>query len=461
MVKLRQNIDTLKYHLYPSNLVTGEDIKGYNSLLDTLLDDKAEAQTNRNENKSFEQFQHNFSGDSFQVMPSTVRGFSVSIKNQDVTIHLKKIKLSADQSPFSKVEFRAHFLQRYGYSYAVETINSFLKNNIISNFSIKISEIHLHCDVQGYNFGILDFHRIKSNTRNNCVFEDGGGTNSHYYSGKKFQGFMRGGGDYLMRVYNKTKEIKKFPDKSYIESLWQLNSDYVPEKEVFRIEFQIRREKLKNMVIDGQVLDGFEIILNNLDNLWGRCLEDFSLRYIDDSKASQIMFGFRINESKESVEIPQETIRTWFKRSVVHPLWELISSFNGFFPTNKIDTYVKPFTKDFIYVQNSLKSFFSTCISHYGNLLPSTVEEAINRVKDYTFKKHGMTILEDVYSKKLDRFHKLEVYSPNDEKLYKDRHQFVNRVFDTIEQSYNYIYAEAVGTSDVFIKKLASCWGSK
>lgn len=460
MVKLLQNIDTLKYHLYPSTLITNKDIEFYNLLIDKLLSYKSQAQINRNENKNFSEFQHDFKGDLFQIMPSTVRGFSVSVKNQDITIHLKKLTITADQSPFCKVEFRASFLQRYGYMYAVQKINKFLKENIISSYKIKISEIHLHCDIQGYEFGVLDFHRIKSNTRSNAFFQDEiSSTSGYYYSSKKFQGFMRGSGDYLMRVYNKTKEIKKFPDKSYIESLWRLNKDYDETKNVFRIEFQIRREKLKNMVIDGSVLDGFEIVLDNLNNLWGRCIEDFSLRDLNDSQASQIMFGHRIDKDNNAIEIPIETIRTWFKRSDVHPLWKLISTFNGHNPTDKIDTFVKPFTKDFIYVHNSFKAFLSTALSHFGDLLPSTIEEAIHKVGEYTLKKHEKTVLEDVYSKRLDRFNKLEIYNPDDEKLYTDKHKFVNRVFDTIERSYYDIHGHGVDLNGYFIDKFAGYLG--
>lgn len=88
MVKLWQNIDTLKYHLYPSLTLTGKDIEAYNTLLDKLLSSKLRAQTQRNENKSFKKYQYSFNGDFFQIMPSTVRGFGL-IQNHDVTIHLK------------------------------------------------------------------------------------------------------------------------------------------------------------------------------------------------------------------------------------------------------------------------------------------------------------------------------------------------------------------------------------
>lgn len=462
IVKLRQNIDTLKYHLYPSNLITSADITNYNLLIDNLSSIKMNAQIQKNENKSFKQYQYSFNGDSFQIMPATVRGFSVSIKNHDVTIHLKRIVLSADQSPFSKVEFRAHFLQRYGYLGAIQKVNKFLKDHIIATYAIKISEIHLHCDVQGHNLSILDFHKLKTKSNLGKFYDnDGMAVDSCYYSGRSFSGFYKGTGDYMLRVYDKTKEIKKFPDKRYIESLWKTNKDYIPTQKVIRIEFQLRREKLKNMVINGTVLDGFEVILNNLNNLWGRCLEDFSLRDISNKHATEILLGFKTLKNGEEKLITIDAIRQRFTRSNLHPLWEAIQTFNGHYQTNKIDTFVKPFTKDFIYVHNAFKAFLSTTLSHYGDIRPAIIEEAMKKVEEYTFDKHERTVIQDVYSKRLDRFNKLEIKNPDDEDLYMNKHHFVNRVFDHIEQSYDgmYHWDVAYDCNEFFIKKFQKFLG--
>jgi len=454
MVKLHQNIDTLKYHLYPSHLLSGNDISNYNDLIDDLLSVKIQAKAQKNENKSFGQYQHNFNGSFFQVLPSTVRGFSVTVQNADVSIHLKKFQITIDQNPFCKVEFRASFLQRHGYLSAIQTINKFLKDCIIQNYVIKISELHLQCDIQGYNFSILDFHRTKTRARNNRYYDDEIGNDGHYYSGRNFQGFMKGGGDYLMRVYNKTKEIRKFPNKSYIESIWRTNKNYDETKEVFRVEFQLRREKLKNMVINGQVLDGFEVILNNLNNIWGRCLEDFSLRDMTDEDTLELLLGYKQLKNGTKKILTFDAVRQRFLRSDIHPLWKVIETFNGHYKTDVIETFTKPFTKDFIYVHNSFKAFLSTALSHYGDLRPCTIEDAMNKVREYTLKKHEKTVLEDVYSKKIDRFNRLTV-KDMDERLYTDKHYFVNRVFDTIEDGYNAHYDEGVGLHDYFIKKFS------
>jgi len=457
-VKLWQNIDTLKYHLYPSFSCTSQDVTGYNRLIDNLLSLKFQAQTKRNENKNVNNLQYAFGDTSFRVRPSTVKGFSVSIESADMTVHLKKLVITADQSPFSKVEFRASYLQRNGYMEAVRQVNRFLKKFIISNFTIKISEIHLQCDVQGYDFTALDFYRIKSRARNNRVYDE---VDSRFMSGRKFQGFMMGSGDYLMRLYNKTNEIKKFPNKSFIETCWQTNSAYDRTKDVFRIEFQLRREKLKNMVIDGRVLDGFEVILNNLNNIWGRCLEDFNLRDLSDHSATEIMFGRKILKDGSTIPLEIEAIRQRFKRSSLHPLWQTIETFNGHFKTNVIEKFTKPFNTDFLYVHNAFKAFLSTTLSHYGNILPSTINDAMNRIEDYTQTKHELTVIQDVYSKRLDRFNKFEKTTLDDEELYQNKYQFVNRVFDHIEQSFDLMYNwdVAYDANDYFIKKFQKFLG--
>ena len=215
-VKLLQNIDTLKYHLYPDDVLTPDEISKYNDLLSNLVTLKSKAQTSKHDYCPYDNFTHDFKGGRFRVRPSTVRGFSVSLENADITIHLKRIFSILDTSPFAKIEFRAKFLQRFGYLDAVKECNRFLRDNIISHFVIKISELHLHCDIQGYKFTTLDFHRIQTRTRNNRIYEDDNLIDSKYFMGRSFQGFMLGSSDYLLRIYNKTKEIKKFPDKSYI-----------------------------------------------------------------------------------------------------------------------------------------------------------------------------------------------------------------------------------------------------
>ena len=450
MVKLWQNVDTLKLHFYSSHLLDGKDITKYNLFLDDLISAKHVAQTSKNEKTSFKQYQHLFGDDSFQVMPSTVRGFSVSIKNQEVTIHLKKIVTTIDPNPFCKVEFRSSFLHRFGYLKAISKLINFVKDFIIPSFKIKISEIHLHADIQGYTFSALDFHRIKARSRNNRLYDEKS-NDSLFNQGRRFQGFMMGSGDYLLRVYNKTSEIKKFPNKGFIQGLWRNHKDYDENKEVFRIEFQIRREKLKNLEIDGQIMDGFEIILNNLNNIWGKMLNDFCLCDLTDKEAMEIMLGYKIAKNGDLLPLSLEGVRKRFSRSDTHPLWELIKDFNGHHTNKGIETFTKPFTNDFIYVHNAFKAFLSTSLSHFGCLRPDTIIEAILQVEQYTKSKHDKTVLEDVLSKKLDRFNKLIIQDNVYENLEKDKEYFMRCLVNIVDDTYLEVYER--GLDEGFIDR--------
>jgi len=457
MVKLWQNVDTIKLHLYPTILLDGNDIENYNNLISQIHSQKEDSQKAKNKNTSYKEHQIIFQDEYFQVMPSTVRGFSCSIKNQDVTIHLKKITRNCDPTPFAKIEFRSSYLHRQGYLQAIQHVNSFIKSKIIQNYKIKISEIHLHVDIQGYEFSILDFHRIKSRSRSNRYYDEGH-TDSYYYNGRTFQGFMMGGGDYLMRVYNKSKEILKFPNKSYITQLWKTNKDYDQDKDVYRIEFQLRRNKLKNMVIDGQILDGFEVILNNLNNIWCQCLNDFSLRDLDDTHCLEVILGYKTLKNGLKKTITNHTIRKRIERSNPHELWSVIETFNGHYKTNSMKTFTKPFTSDFIYVHNSYKALMSTMLSTYGTLRPEILLESMQKIEDYTMKKHKKTVLEDVLSKKLDRFKKVTLIDETFEKIEKDKEFFFSAIHNVFEDTYEKQYEKGVSKDfyETFVKEMVA-----
>lgn len=436
VVKLWQNVDTLKIHLYPNNQMSISHISTYNRNIDTIILEKQKSQSSKNNNLSFKEYQVKFKGEAFQVLPSTVRGFSVSIKNHDITIHLKKITSIADKNPFAKIEFRSSFLHRFGYLKAIQKVISFLKDSVIRNFTIKVSELHLHVDIQGYNFSILDFHRIKSRTRSNKLYDEGH-NDSYYYQGRSFQGFLLGSGDYMMRVYNKTREIKKYPNKSFIEELWKTNKNYNPDEDVFRIEFQIRREKLKKTLINSQIIDGFEIVLNNINNLWGMCLRDFSLRDLSDEHCLEVLLGYKTLKNGKKIVLTTNTIRQRIKRSEVHPLWNLIKDFNGHLQTDVAETFTKPFKTDFIYVHNAYKAFLSTALSHFGTLRPEIVKDSFKKIEDYTLKKHKQTVLENVLSKKLDRFNKVTIIDETYEKLETQKEYFLNYVSEIFESTFD------------------------
>ena len=87
--------------------------------------------------------------------------------------------------------------------------------------------------------------------------------------------------------------IEKFKNKSYIKPLkWDINPNYNPNKTVWRIETQIRRNKLKTIVGDNGILDGFDVVLDAIPDLWAMSMEQFSFRDLSNQHSIDIITGY-------------------------------------------------------------------------------------------------------------------------------------------------------------------------
>ncbi len=85
---------------------------------------------------------------SFNVMAVSQSSFNVVLQNSDISISLLKIS-DTHSNPIIKVEFRAQFLLRNGYTVAINLVKDII-NSMIQTYKIKVSEIHLAKDLQGY-----------------------------------------------------------------------------------------------------------------------------------------------------------------------------------------------------------------------------------------------------------------------------------------------------------------------
>ena len=75
--------------------------------------------------------------------------------------------------------------------------------------------------------------------------------------------YVFGKGQVVVRIYNKTAELKK-SGKDWMETVWRQHPDYDPEKPVWRFELQLRREILRALGC-GTAQEAFE----NLPGLLG------------------------------------------------------------------------------------------------------------------------------------------------------------------------------------------------
>lgn len=418
-VKLSQIIDTLKLHFYHGESTTSKCLVDYLKKISSLTDLKDEAYAIKNANNEMRFVNHYLGGDRFRVMATTVKGFSITLENQDVSISLKSVSqknekdypdnydfnttVETQKQPVIRVEFRASFLARIGHKNAIDYVLRLVNREFFTSHLIKISEIHLATDVQGYNFHELDRQRFRTRKSTTKMHEERNETDSFYFRGKKFTGFSYGQGDDMIRVYNKTVEITKNPDKAFIKMFaWEKNPNYNPDKEVWRIEAQYRRAKLKTMYDDKNgLLDGFENVLEAIPSLWKRALDSFTLIDLTEEIALEHFLGWSRNALGYKEPLLTDTVRHRIHRADIHPLWVAISSWN-FSIGSTIKILTAPVTGAFQWVSNSIKSLLSTLLKYSGDLSPKIIEDAFIRADEETIKDKQLSLVDNAVNNTLD-----------------------------------------------------------
>lgn len=427
--KIAQIVDTVKTHLYFKEEMTSKSHYDYSQVVETLKLLKEEAQQIHHNSPEMRFVNTNIGNDKFQVMASTFKGFQVTIKNQDITISLKVPKLSPptlhkqeeidkkvishSHNPIIKIEFRSSFLARVGHFSALDYVNSLIEKYILSDFNIKISEIHLATDVQGYNFTEMDYYRFQTRKRTNQKHKEETNNPSIYYAGRICTGFSFGKGSEMMRIYNKSIEINKNPDKRFIEPLvWEQCSDYIKDDVVWRIEVQYRREKLKTIYTDKDgFLDGFENVLNAIPELWGRALDILVHKDLDYTHCLQMSSSYAFKEGKDTFisymtadgleTVKASSITKRYQRAEPSELWNFLKTWRSYIP-DETEVYKAPKTSSFQWVSNSIKSLMTTLLRYAGELSPRSLSDAFLRTDDELFKDKNITLIDNAYIRTID-----------------------------------------------------------
>jgi hypothetical protein len=115
-------------------------------------------------------------------------------------------------------------------------------NDAISFEAAKLSRADVHIDYQGGYAPSLD--NVSEELR--CFIRPGKTKGALYFQGSRPTGYAFGKGHVQARLYNKTLETKEKANDSYAALLLVKNGDeYDPEQDVWRLEFQLRREGAK------------------------------------------------------------------------------------------------------------------------------------------------------------------------------------------------------------------------
>jgi hypothetical protein len=117
-----------------------------------------------------------------------------------------------------------------------------LVNDAISFEAAKLSRADIHIDFQGGYAPSLS--NISEELR--CFIRPGKTKGALYFQGTRPTGYAFGKGHVQARLYNKTLETKEKANDGYATLLLAKNGEtYHPEQDVWRLEFQLRREGAK------------------------------------------------------------------------------------------------------------------------------------------------------------------------------------------------------------------------
>lgn len=355
---LNDIVDTLKLQFYPCDRTTLEEINNFNSQVDKLIELKTQAMEIKNHDTQKRFVKTTLDNTSFKVMAVAQSSFNLVLQNADVSISLLKIS-TIHANPVIKVEFRAEFLLRNGYNIAINLVKDII-NTLLTNYKIKVSEIHLAKDIQGHEFNTFDFHKIKTLSKSKELFHND--TSSEYYFGNRFTGFSIGKGDQMLRIYNKTVEIAKKKEKAFISVLkWQINPNFDPSKNVWRMEFQLRRARLKELLGKDGLLDSLDNVLRSIHSLWTYCVKSFVHKNLTNEDIFDQLQGFKYLKDGSIKYLSVDALRQRFLRAETSLLWDSIQTFEKVqAPTlQRIKDIKKPEVE---YVKNAYKAVLSTFI---------------------------------------------------------------------------------------------------
>jgi hypothetical protein len=117
-----------------------------------------------------------------------------------------------------------------------------LVNDAISFEAAKLSRADIHIDYQGGFAPSLS--NVSEELR--CFIRPGKTKGALYFQGSRPTGYAFGKGHVQARLYNKTLETKENANDNYAALLLAKNAEaYDPEVDVWRLEFQLRREGAK------------------------------------------------------------------------------------------------------------------------------------------------------------------------------------------------------------------------
>lgn len=192
----------------------------------------------------------------FTIKPHGTKGFSWIVSGSDFTYKIAN-SLEPGSRPNVMVEIRSEALWRLGTEKAIKISLGLLEANRGCIIEAKISRLDLCCDFllhdKHWSQSLMDYAVTRATDF------------TPYYTHKKLTGIRIGKDIISARLYDKALEIKQQSKKYWMYDIWGINEP--PQgKKIIRIEFQLRREVLKQLG-----LKNVEDLFQKIDEAWAYC----------------------------------------------------------------------------------------------------------------------------------------------------------------------------------------------
>ncbi|WP_319586009.1 hypothetical protein [uncultured Desulfobulbus sp.] len=211
--------------------------------------------------------------------------YSFRLRSGDITLMFNKRK-SDGQIPNCRLEIGSLSCWSPGFYSIYERVKSFLAGYGAKVIKERVSEVHLAADFIGTDIKAVDLCNqdkwiIKAQSFNPhdkipLYHEDQEPEpedldfNPHY-THRKFTGVDMGKGDMMLRVYDKVTELKRSRathKQQIFSEIWGFKQ--FDEQAVTRVEYQVRRPKLREFAIsEEERIDTVSDLVKALRSLWG------------------------------------------------------------------------------------------------------------------------------------------------------------------------------------------------
>lgn len=239
-----KGLDTLEF---------GLDIENYLLSIESFLNTFSELKENAQ--KTGIESEISISDTSITVHRTGIRFYAYSLSCNDFRIFFMEKVMK--ENPPVKVIFSSAFLWSFGFKGALDKFYEWFSAFNLKVIGTRLSRVDICIDSDEIKFVQSDLKGIVTHAQ----FREIHYVDSQFYQGKKFSGFTFGKGSLHARIYNKTLEIKKSL-KGWFYQIWD-EAGWDLKKEIWRVEFQLRREVLKELGINS-----FEDLMKKENSLW-------------------------------------------------------------------------------------------------------------------------------------------------------------------------------------------------